>query len=163
MSAPAHPFHSPATHGFVRVATSTPRLRTADVAFNAAGILEEARRAHDAGVDLLLYPELCLSSYALDDLLLQSALLEAVEQELAGIVAASAELAPVLVIGAPLLRAGRLYNCAVVIAGGEVLGAVGVEPPPPPPPPPPAAAARRAAARVPETSRDCMRDLKWRS
>ena len=66
-------------HGFVRVATSTPRVRTADVVYNRDGIIDEAERAHAAHVDLVVYPELCLSSYALDDLLLQAALLDAVE------------------------------------------------------------------------------------
>ncbi|WP_137680046.1 NAD(+) synthase [Aurantiacibacter suaedae] len=119
-----HPFYDMHTHGFVRVATSTPCVRTADVTFNREGILDEAKRAHDAHVDLLLYPELSLSSYALDDLVMQEALLEAVEHEIETIRKASAELTPVLVIGAPLRRNGRIYNCAVVIAHGEVLGAV---------------------------------------
>jgi len=119
-----HPFFDMHNHGFVRVATSTPKVRTADVAYNAAGIIEEAHRAHAAHVDLLLYPELCLSSYAIDDLHMQEALLEAVEREVESIRAASASLTPVLVIGAPLRRNGRIYNCAVVIAQGEILGAV---------------------------------------
>ncbi len=124
MTSEMHSFTDAHAHGFVRVATATPASRTADVAFNLAGVLAEARRAHEAGVDLVVYPELALSSYAIDDLLLQQALLDRVEQALAEVVAASAHLAPVLVVGAPLRRAGKLYNCAVVIAGGEVLGVV---------------------------------------
>ncbi|MXP29199.1 NAD(+) synthase [Porphyrobacter algicida] len=120
----AHRFYDMHSHGFVRVATSTPQVRTADVGYNAQGILEEARRAHAQIIDLLLFPELCLSSYALDDLLIQAALLDAVERELAQIVEASHDLTPVLVIGAPLRRGGRIYNCAVVIARGAVLGVV---------------------------------------
>ncbi|KLI64059.1 NAD(+) synthase [Aurantiacibacter marinus] len=124
MSAQKHPFFDMHTHGFVRVATSTPTTRTADVAYNAQGIIEQAQMAHESHVDLLLYPELCLSSYALDDLHIQAALLEAVEAEIETIRAASEDLTPVLVIGAPLRRGGRIYNCAVVIAQGEILGAV---------------------------------------
>ena len=119
-----HPFYDRRTHGFVRVAASTPAVRTADVARNAEAILSEARRAHAAGVDLLLYPELSLSSYAIDDLHLQYAMLDAVEEKLAAIVAASGHIDSVLVIGAPLRRNGRLYNCAVVIARGKLLGIV---------------------------------------
>lgn len=111
-------------HGFVRIATSTPKSRTADVAFNAQGIIEQAQMAHAQNVDLLLYPELCLSSYAIDDLHIQAALLEAVEREIETIRAASETLSPVLVIGAPLRRNGRIYNCALAIAQGEILGAV---------------------------------------
>ena len=119
-----HPFFDLHTHGFVRVATSTPKVRTADIAYNAKGILEQAKIAEERHVDLLLYPELSLSSYALDDLHLQSALLDSVEQNLSMIVQASIDLAVVLVIGAPLRRNGRIYNCAVVISRGQVLGVV---------------------------------------
>ena len=122
--AAAHAFYDMHRHGFVRVATSTPRVRTADVAYNAAGILDEARRAHERNVDLVLYPELCLSSYAIDDLHLQGAMLDAVERAVERIVAASAELVPVLVIGAPLRHNGRLYNCALAIGQGRLLGVV---------------------------------------
>jgi len=120
----AHPFYDMHEHGFVRVATATPASRTADVAYNTAGLLAEARKAHDANVDLVVFPELTLSSYAIDDLLLQHALIERVEAALAEVVAASADLHPVLVLGAPLKRADKLYNCAVVIAHGQILGVV---------------------------------------
>lgn len=122
MSDRDHPFYDPHSHGLIRVAASTPRVRTADIAHNRDGILDEARRAHDAHVDLLVYPELCLSSYALDDLHMQSALLDAVEEAVGKIVAASAGLSPVLLIGAPLRHKGRLYNCALAIADGRLLG-----------------------------------------
>ncbi|MGB3165968.1 MAG: NAD(+) synthase [Alteraurantiacibacter sp.] len=119
-----HPFFDMHTHGFVRLATATPRTRTADVAYNIEGILEQARVADEQHVDLLLYPELCLSSYALDDLHIQAVMLDAVEAGIETLREASEGMTPVLVIGAPLRRGGRIYNCAVVIAHGEVLGAV---------------------------------------
>jgi len=124
MSETSHPFFDMHQHGFVRVATATPCSRTADVAYNTAGVLAEAKKAHAAHVDLVVFPELTLSSYAIDDLLLQNALIERVEAALAEVVAASADLTPVLVLGAPLRRADKLYNCAVVIAGGQILGVV---------------------------------------
>jgi NAD+ synthase (glutamine-hydrolysing) len=120
----AHPFFDMHEHGFVRVATATPCSRTADVPFNTAGVLAEAAKAHEANVDLVVFPELTLSSYAIDDLLLQNAILERVEEALADIVAASADLHPVLIVGAPLKRADKLYNCAVVIAHGQILGVI---------------------------------------
>jgi NAD+ synthase (glutamine-hydrolysing) len=116
------PFYAIHTHGFVRAAVCTPRVVVGDPGFNAAGTLELASQGHAQGVDLMLFPELGVSAYAIDDLLLQDALLRRVDAELARIVAASAELSPVLVVGAPLQHAGRLYNCAVVIARGKVLG-----------------------------------------
>jgi len=124
MSNSTHPFFDIHRHGFVRVAASTPAVRTADVAFNCEAILNEARRADGAGVDLVVYPELCLSSYALDDLVMQDALLDAVNQAIVTIVAESAALSPVLLVGAPLRHRGRLYNCALVIANGQLLGVV---------------------------------------
>ena len=124
MSETSHPFFDAREHGFVRVATATPASRPADIAFNTAGVLAEAVKAHEANVDLVVFPELTLFSYAIDDLLLQHALLERVEQALGEVVAASADLHPVLVVGAPLRRADKLYNCAVVIAHGQVLGVV---------------------------------------
>jgi len=119
-----HPFYALHTHGLVRIAAATPRVRTADVSFNRDAILEQARAAHDGHVDVVLYPELSLSSYAMDDLHLQLALLDGVEAAVEEIVRASAEIAPVLVIGAPLRHNGRVYNCALVIARGELLGVV---------------------------------------
>ncbi len=117
-------FYAIHTHGFVRAAVCTPRVAVGDPGFNAVETLEMAKRGHAEGVDLMLFPELGLSAYAIDDLLLQDALLRRVETELAGLADASAELSPVLVVGAPLRHGGRLYNCAVVIAKGEILGVV---------------------------------------
>ncbi|HEY8603591.1 NAD(+) synthase [Tsuneonella suprasediminis] len=124
MTDQTHPFFALHTHGLVRIAASTPKVRTADVTFNRDAILDEAQRAHDAHVDLVVYPEMCLSSYALDDLHLQTALHEAVEAALAVIVSASADIQPMLLIGAPLRHNGRIYNCALAIHRGRILGAV---------------------------------------
>lgn len=117
-------FFSAQSHGFVRVASCAPAVRPADVAHNRDAILAEMARADAAGVDLLVTPELSLSAYAIDDLLLQDALLDAVPEALARIAAASADLAPVVLVGAPLRAEGALYNCAVVIARGKILGVV---------------------------------------
>ena len=124
MSEAAHPFYDRHRHGMVRIATATPAVRTADIPYNRDGILAEARKAHALHVDLVVYPELCVSSYAIDDLHLQSAMLDAGEEAIAAIVEASRDLAPVLVIGAPLRRNGKVYNCALAIARGQVLGVV---------------------------------------
>lgn len=119
-----HPFFDMHTHGFVRVATCTPCVRPADIAGNTESILTEARRAHDAGVDLAVYPELCVTGYAIDDLHLQTAVIDAAEAAVGRIIEESAGLTTVLVIGAPVRRGHRLYNCALAIANGRLLGAV---------------------------------------
>lgn len=116
-----HAFHA---QGFVRVGVSTPVVAIADPATNATRAIEEARLADEAGCDLLVYPELNLSAYAIDDLHLQDALLDGVEAAIAAIVAATADLSPVLLLGAPVRRNGRVYNSAVVVSRGRILGIV---------------------------------------
>ena len=111
-------------HGMLRVGAATPIATVGDPAANAEATIAIARTAHDAHVDLVVYPELNLSSYAIDDLHLQSAQRHATLAALASVVAASAPLSPVLLVGAALEREGRLYNCAVAIARGAVLGVV---------------------------------------
>ena len=81
-----------------------------------------ARDCHDDSVALAVFPELTLSGYSIEDILLQDALLDAVEDALLEVVAASADLLPVLVVGAPLRYRHRIYNTAVVIHRGRVLG-----------------------------------------
>lgn len=117
-------FESLHEHGMARVAAATPVSATADPARNAEAAIELAQRADAEGVDLVVYPELNLSSYAIDDLLLQDALLDAAEDAVAAVRDASRELSTVLLVGAPLRRDGRLFNCAIAISHGEILGVV---------------------------------------
>ncbi|MGJ0506042.1 MAG: NAD(+) synthase, partial [Methylocystis sp.] len=116
-----HPFFSLHTHGFIRAAVACPAVRVADPAFNVARTIEMARDAHARGASLVLFPELGLSSYAIDDLLQQEALLGAVETALADLLDASRDLHPLIVVGAPLRYRGRLYNCAVAVLRGRLL------------------------------------------
>ena len=115
-------FYSVYRHGFVRVAACTHRTVLADPAANAESVLRIARDCHADGVAVAVFPELTLSGYSLEDILMQDSLLDAVEAALADIVAASADLLPVLVVGAPLRHLHRIYNTAVVIHRGAVLG-----------------------------------------
>jgi NAD+ synthase (glutamine-hydrolysing) len=87
-------------------------------------VLRVARACHDDNVALAVFPELTLSGYSIEDILLQDALLDSVEDALLDVVVASAELMPVLAIGAPLRYQNRIYNTAVVIHRGRVLGVV---------------------------------------
>lgn len=109
-------------HGFARVAACTHRTVLADPAANAASVLRIARECHDDGVALAVFPELTLTGYSIEDILLQDSLLEAVPAALADIVAGSEDLLPVLVVGAPLRHLHRIYNTAVVIHRGRILG-----------------------------------------
>src|SRR5437588_441400 len=93
-------------------------------AVNAERTLALARRASDEGAALVVFPELGLSGYAIEDLFHQQAVTESVLQALERVVAASADLAPLLVVGAPLRAESGLFNAAVVVHRGRVLGAV---------------------------------------
>jgi len=117
-------FFSIHRQGFVRVAACTPRVSVGDPAFNGVETLATMRKGAGRHVDLMLFPELGLSAYAIDDLLLQDALLDGVEETLRELVRASGELHPVFVVGAPVRRNGRLYNCGIAFARGRILGVV---------------------------------------
>jgi len=118
------PFGAIHRHGFVRAAAASPLASTGDVAFNVDQALALAKQADARGVDLAVFPELNLSSYAVDDLFLQDAFLDAVEAGIARLAAESAELNTVLIVGAPIRRNGRLYNCGLAICRGVILGVV---------------------------------------
>ncbi|NTU78749.1 MAG: NAD(+) synthase [Chloroflexales bacterium] len=115
-------FFSIYSHGFARVAVGVPAVRVADPPFNAERTIALARQAHKAGAALALFPELGLSAYSNEDLFHQDALLDASLVALAEVVAASADLRTLLLVGAPLRLEGRLFNCAVAVHGGHVLG-----------------------------------------
>jgi NAD+ synthase (glutamine-hydrolysing) len=117
-------FHSIYHHGFARVAACTTRCAIADPADNAAEILRVARDCDARAAALAVFPELALSGYAIDDLLLQDVVLDAVERAVATLVEGSATLRPLLLVGAPLRHAGRVYNTAVAIQRGRLLGVV---------------------------------------
>ena len=115
-------FLSAYDQGFARVAAVTLPVVPVDPAANAAAIIEQARALTDDGVCLAAFPELCLTGYAIDDLLLSDVLLSDVLTAIETLRAASADLLPALVVGAPLRLGDRLYNCALVIQGGRVRG-----------------------------------------
>ena len=115
-------FYSAYARGFARVAACTHRTVLADPAANAESVLRIARSCHDDGVAVAVFPELTLSGYSIEDILLQDSLLDAVEAAVADVVAGSTDLLPVLVVGAPLRHLHRIYNTAVVIHRGTVLG-----------------------------------------
>ena len=122
--AETHPFHSPRTHGFVRVAAATPVSHVGDPVANAGEHLALIREAADEGCDLVVFPELSLSAYAIDDLHMQAALLDEVERQVAVLAAATEDSGVVAIVGAPIRGGDALFNCAVVLGGGEVLGVV---------------------------------------
>jgi NAD+ synthase (glutamine-hydrolysing) len=117
-------FRSLYRHGFARVAACTTRTAIADPQANAATILRMVRDCDSRSVALAVFPELCVSGYAIGDLFQQRVLLDAVETAIGTIVRASADLMPLVLIGAPLRHRGALYNCALAIHRGKLLGVV---------------------------------------
>ncbi len=117
-------FHSLYDHGFVRVASAVPHVRPAEPAFNAERTLGLARRASEDHAALVIFPELGLTGYAIDDLLHQQAVLAGALEAIEQLRAESAELRPVIIAGAPLPIEGGLFNCAIVIHRGRLLGIV---------------------------------------
>ncbi|MCR6032776.1 NAD(+) synthase [Nocardioides sp. zg-579] len=115
-------FYSAYAHGFARVAACTMPVALGDPAANARSVIVQARECAEEGVAVAVFPELCLSGYSAEDLFLQDVLLDAVEDALADVVAASEDLLPVIVVGAPLTHGNRVLNAAVVIHRGRVLG-----------------------------------------
>ena len=121
---PRDPHASVYDHGFARVAAVTLPVALADPAENATRHIEALRDLHDQQVALAVFPELSLTGYSLDDLVLQTPLLEAVLDAIETLREASRELMPVVVVGAPLQVRSRLMNCAVAIHRGEVIAIV---------------------------------------
>ena len=115
-------FRSIYQHGLARVAACTGHVAIADPTANAQAILRQARQCGHEGVAVAVFPELGMCGYSIEDLLLQDALLDDVEAALASVAAGSADLLPMLVVGAPLRHRNRIYNCAVVVHRGRILG-----------------------------------------
>ena len=116
------PFHSIYAHGFVRACVCIPFLRVADPDYNVAQTLGLARRASEMGAAVALFPELGLSAYSNEDLFHQDALLEGTLAALDLLVAESRDMTPLLLVGAPLRFGGQLFNCAVAVYRGRILG-----------------------------------------
>ena len=117
-------FRSLYQHGFARVASCTLRVALADPAANALSVLRVAAHCDQQAVAVAVFPELGVSGYTIGDLLQQDVLLDGVEQAIASIAAGSAALLPLILVGAPLRHDGRLYNAAIAIHRGRVLGVV---------------------------------------
>jgi NAD+ synthase (glutamine-hydrolysing) len=124
MQKPAHPFNSLYAHGYARVSVCVPKVKVADPTFNVERTLAMARDAAADHSALALFPELGLSAYSNDDLFHQDALLDSVEQALAKVISESEQWATALIVGAPLRLENKLYNCAVVVHRGTILGVV---------------------------------------
>jgi NAD+ synthase (glutamine-hydrolysing) len=111
-------------YGFVRAAALSPSLRVADCPYNAQQIGDAMDRAAEEGVQLAVFPELCLTGYTCGDLFLQRTLQQGAQEGLLTLLEKSRSLELVAVVGLPVRHNGKLYNCAAVLCKGELLGLV---------------------------------------
>ena len=110
--------------GFYRVATATPKLEIANIKFNLLEISQQIKEADAQGCAVVLFPELAITGYSCGDLFHNSTLLDKANDAIGKVTEFSKNLKIIIVVGAPLLQNGRLYNCAIVIQSGEILGVV---------------------------------------
>ncbi len=111
-------------HGFVRVAACTLPITMVQPRRNAEAVLAQAREVAATGAVLAVFPELCLTGYSIEDLVMQDMVLDAAEEAIGWLADNSSDLDTVIVVGAPLRGLHRIYNCAVVLHRGEILGIV---------------------------------------
>lgn len=110
--------------GFVKARAVSPALRVGDVAYNGKIIAQEVEKAEEAGVELLVFPELCLSGYTCGDLFLQRQLAEGVRTELEALVARSAGKKVLFFVGLPFAVGANLFNCAAAVQNGNLLALI---------------------------------------
>lgn len=113
-------------YGYVKVCAATPKIKVADVKFNTEQIIDAVLESSKNGSSLTVFPELSVCGYTCGDLFNQSVLLDSVEEALLKICKATENVDCLVIVGAPVRDEShtKLYNCAVVISKGEILGIV---------------------------------------
>jgi len=109
---------------FIRVAAAVPKVKVADVEANVGEIISLIEQAQQRDVAIVVFPELCLSAYTCGDLFFQDTLHCAIEKGLRRLLMETESVQTIAIVGAPLWYENRLYNCAIVIQRGKVLGIV---------------------------------------
>ena len=110
--------------GFIKVAAATPKIKVADPAYNTEEILKIIDETEKNGASILVFSELTISGYTCGDLFLQHPLLTECKNQLLRIVKATENKSMLVVVGCPIVIKQKLYNCAVVISDGSILGIV---------------------------------------
>ncbi|MBS6560968.1 MAG: NAD(+) synthase, partial [Clostridiales bacterium] len=110
--------------GFIKVAVATPEVRVADCQYNVEQIVALIKEAEEKKVKILVFPELCITGYTCGDLFLQELLLEQAEEQVEYLLEQTKGMEMVIAVGAPISYKQKLYNCAIWIQNGEILGIV---------------------------------------
>lgn len=111
-------------YGYVRVAASVPELKVANVDFNTKEVIKEIKTLYKEGVQIVTFPELCLTGYTCADLFSQDILITKSKEAIKEVMDSTKSLDIISIIGAPIVCDNQLFNCAVVINKGEILGIV---------------------------------------
>lgn len=110
--------------GFIKVACATPKVKVADPVYNAEEIIKIIKETGANGASLLVFSELTISGYTCGDLFLQKPLLDECKNQLLKVADATKDMNMAVVVGCPLVVKNKLYNCAVVLCNGKILGIV---------------------------------------
>jgi len=111
-------------YGFVKVAAAVPTIKVADVDYNVQQIESLLAQAEGKGVEIMVTPELCLTGYSCQDLFREQLLLDKVEEGIVQLLDFTRKLDSILIVGAPICINALLYNCAVIIQRGTILGVI---------------------------------------
>ena len=111
-------------YGFVKVAAAVPVVKVADVAYNVQQVESLIAQAEGRGVEVLVFPELCITGYSCQDLFKEQLLLDHAEGAILTLLDFTRKLDVISIVGLPIVINGLLYNCAAVIQGGTLLGIV---------------------------------------
>ena len=111
-------------HGFVKVAAAVPFVRVADCIYNIERIEAMVLEAESKGVEIITFPELCITGYTCGDLFLQPFLIEQAQQALLRLAERTARTSVLIIVGMPILIESQLFNAAVALQSGVILGAI---------------------------------------
>ena len=111
-------------HGFITVAAAIPSVRVADCKYNVEQIMLQMSEAEAQDVEIMVFPEFCITGYSCQDLFREQLLIEKAENGLMHLLEYSRQLDIIAIVGLPIIVNGLLYNCAAVIQRGTVLGVV---------------------------------------
>ena len=112
------------TDGYIRVGAATPEVLVGDIEHNEASIVKNVKEAADKGISLLVFPELSITGYTCQDMFLHKTFTDRAFDALMDIAEKTSELEVCFAVGLPIVKSGKLYNCAAVVCKGEILGLV---------------------------------------
>ena len=111
-------------HGFIKVAAAVPFVRVADCQYNIEHIEAQVRQADAQGVEIMTFPELCITGYTCGDLFLKPFLIRQAQESLLELAHRTADTEVLFIVGMPILIESQLFNAAVALQGGRILGAI---------------------------------------